>query len=243
MKENKLFDYSSYVFFSILNRDIKGTWGFTSYQDADGNWYKAINGYAPGGVPRAYDVFFSPAELLLRVPKGKKISVLFNNEEKKMLLADYIRNCSFCEGSPNNRGKAMFKEVDEEKDAGILIDAKRLRKQASDLAFELESKPKELTEVAQLIGCFKDNRDVQLAAVIQFADSDPRQFLSIANAPDRQARSLLKKALDMGEVKLKGKILVWNNETLGADEDEATQKLVKEKEVFKALEIAVKKKK
>lgn len=239
----KFFDYRNYNFFSILNRDIKGTWGFTSYQDVDGNSYKAINGYAPGGVPRPYDVFFSPAELLLRIPKGKKISVLVNNEEQKWLLSDYIRKCSFCEGSPNNRGKAMFKEVDEEKDAGILIDAKRLRKQASDLAFELEGKPKELAEVAQLIGMFKDNKDVQLAAVIQFADADPRNFLAIANSPDRHARALLKKALDIGEVTLKGKILVWNKETLGADEDEAVQKLIHDKDVLKAIEIAVKKKK
>lgn len=239
----KLFDYKNYTFFSVLNRDIKGSWGFTSYQDKDGNSYKAINGYAPGGVPRAYDVFFSPSELLLRIPKNQKISVLVNGEEKKMLKAEYIRNCSFCEGSPNFRGLSMFKEVDEEKDAGILIDAKRLRKQAGDLAFELESKPKELAEVAQLIGEFRDNKEIQLAAVIQFADADPRNFLGIANSPDRQARALLKKALNIGEVKMKGKLLIWNNETLGADEDEATQRLVREPEVFKALSHAVKRNK
>lgn len=240
---NQLFDYKNFTYFTILNRDIRGSWGFTSYQDVDGNWYKAINGYDTKNVPRAWNVNFSPTELLYRVGKKQKVMVLKNNEVTEMLLADYVRNCSFCEGSKNFRGVAVFKEVDEEKDAGILIDAKRTRKLANDAAFELESKPKELAEIAQLIGEFRDQKDLQFAAVIQFADADPRTFLELAKSPDRKVRALIKKGLATGELKLKGKIITWKNEVLGSDEDEATQRLMKDADVLNAVELAIKKNK
>lgn len=240
---NQLFDYKNFTFFAILNRDIRGSWGFTSYQDTDGNWYKAINGYDTKNVPRAWNVNFSPSELIYRVGKKQKVMVLINNEVKEMPLAEYVRKCSFCEGSPNHRGVSMFKEIDEEKDAGILIDAKRTRKLANDAAFELESKPKELAEIAQLIGEFRDAKDLQFAAVIQFADHDPRTFLEIAKSPDRKVRALIKKGLSTGELLEKGKLITWKNEVLGSDEDSAIQKLMQEPDMLKAVELAIKKNK
>lgn len=237
-------DSKRYFLFAAINPDISGSIGFTSFTDLDGNHYRAINGYTPYGVPRDFGVTFTEGSgRIYKAGKNQKVTVLINGKPDKAdwLLADYLRKCSLCEGSPNFRGSALYRELDEEKDASVLIDTKRLRKKANDAAFDLEGKPKELAEVAQLIGEFRDNKDLQFSAVIAFAEANPRQFLEIVEAPDRQARALLKKAISIGEVKEKGKLLIWRNETLGSDEDEAIQKLTKEKEVFKALELSVKK--
>ena len=237
------FDQKNFAYFAIINRDLSGSVGFSSWQDSQGNHYRAINGYGPTGTPRPFNINFSPSELIYRAGKKQKVTVLLNNQPKEMLLVDYLKDSSLCEGSPNLRGPAVFKMIDEEKDAGVLIDAKRLRREASNAAFDLESKPKELAEIAQLIGEFRDNKDIQFAAVINFADADPRTFLNYINSPDRQARALVKKGLSTGELTLKGKIITWKNETLGADEDEAVQRLTREPEVMKALAVAVKKNK
>jgi hypothetical protein len=237
------FDQKSYVYFTLTKGNVTGSMGFSSFQDNDGNHYRAINGYGPSGVPRSFNINFSPAEEIYRAGKNQRVTVLVNNTAENWLLVDYLRKSSLCEGSPNLRGVPMYKEIDEEKDAGILVDAKRLRKKASDAAFELESKPKELAEIAQLIGEFRDDKNIQFSSILNFADADPKTFLSYVESPDRQARALIKKGLSTGELKMKGKLIVWKNETVGIDEDEATQRLIREPDLMKAIQLAVKKSK
>ncbi len=236
-----MFDHQNFEYYSVLNRDITGSKSFSSYADIQGNTYKAINGYDTKGVPRPFMITFGPGELIYRAGKKQQITVLVNGDPKKMLLTEYLDKASMCEGSPNNNGASDFKRIDMEKDAQILISAKKLKKQASDAAFDLEPKTKDLQEVAQLIGEFRDNKDIQLQAVIQFAEADPKNFLSIVNSPDRSARSLIRKGLSTGEITMKGKMVTWKGANLGPDEDDAVQSLLKDKDLYKAVEQAVKK--
>lgn len=234
----------NYVLFAAINPDITGSIGFSSYTDMDGNHYRAINGYTPAGVPRDFNISFSEGSgRIYRAGKNQKITVLMNGkpDPKEWFLADYLRHCSLCESSPNSRGNIVYRELDDNKDAEVLINVKKLRKKANDAAFELEGKSKELAEIAQLIGEFRDDKNIQFSTVISYAESNPRAFLELVESPDRQARALIKKALSIGEVKEKGKLLVWKNETLGSDEDEAVQRVTKDPAVFKALELAVRK--
>lgn len=236
-----MFDHNNFVYYAILNREISGSQGFTSYTDTQGNTYKAINGYDTKGVPRSFNITFGPGELIYRAGKKQKVTVLINGEPKKMDLVEYMDNASMCDGSPNNTGVSVFKKIDMEKDAQILVSAKRLKKQASDAAFALEQSNKDLQEVAQLIGEFRDSKDIQLQAVIQSAEHNPKDFLDIVNSPDRSARALVRKGLKTGELTEKGKMITWKGANLGLDEDLAVQALLKDKDLLKAVEQAVKK--
>jgi len=236
-----MFDHNLYEYYTILNRDIKGSKSFSSYTDIQGNTFKAINGYDTKGVPRPFMITFGPGELTYRAGKKQEVTVLVNGDPKKMKLTQYMDNASMCEGSPNNNGVSDFKRIDMEKDAQILVSAKRLKKQASDAAFALEPNTKDLQEVSQLIGEFRDNKDIQLQAVIQSAEHNPKEFLEIVNSPDRQARALIRKGLNTGEITMKGKMVTWKGANLGPDEDDAVQSLLKDKDLLKAVEQAVKK--
>jgi hypothetical protein len=235
-----MFDHSKFNYF-IQIVPTTGTFSFRNYTDIEGNTYSAFQTLgATFNDHKPFWVTFSSRERTYRASKDREILVSKNGDvPKKMKLKDYLMNSPFTAESPNLRGVAKIKLFDEAKDAKVGVDRRTLRIQAGNLALNLSQQ--ELQEMAQLIGVFQDDMMVQKNRVLEFADQEPEAFMEIYNSGDREAKSLIKKGLSSGVLKKKGKMVVWENETLGADEEAAISRLMKEEPLKKAVTKAVNK--
>lgn len=235
-----MFDHDKFFYFAQIT-PTSGSVGFRNYTDNEGNTYSA---FATLGVTfndhKPFWVNFSARERIYRAAKDREILVSKNGDvPKKMKLVDFLKNSPFTEGSPNLRGNATIKLMDEVKDAKIAVDRAKLRLDAGNLALGLS--PDETTKMAQLIGYFGDDPMVQKRRVLEFSDQEPELFTQLYHGEDRDARSLVKKGLASKVLKLRGKMVVWDKMTLGPDEDSAIARLMKEPELRDAVAQAVKK--
>lgn len=225
------FDYKNYHNF-ILIKPIPGSWSFVSYDTADGDNFKAIRGSDEQGKERSYVVTFSTRERLYRFKKNQKVDVKKNGKIVSMKLYDYIKGNPMCEGGPNFSGTGIFKEVDIEKDAKLVIDTKKRRNLAESKALDLTGKA--LKDVSVMLGEFSDNPDLQLRAAIEYAGNDPESFLSIIEDPQHEIKALLKTAIKAGTLKKIGAIVMWEKEALGS-EAMAVEWLIQNKDKLAAL--------
>lgn len=233
-----MFDHSKFFYF-IQIVPTTGTFGFRNYTDIEGNTYSAFQTLgATFNDHKPFWVTFSSRERTYRATKDREIMVSKNGDvPKKMKLKDYLLNSPFTADSQNLRGEPKIKLYDEVKDATTAVDRKTLRLQAGNIALSLSAQ--ELAEMAQLIGVFADDLMVQKNRVLEFSDQEPEYFMELYNSGDREARSLIKKGLKSGVLKAKGKMITWEKETLGADEDDAVAKLQKDEALRKAVKKAV----
>lgn len=235
-----MFDHDKYFYF-VQIVPTSGTFSFRNYTDNEGNTYSAFQTL---GVTfndhKAFWITFSARERTYRANKDREILVSKNGDvPKKMKLKDYLQNSPFTLDGPNLRGEAKIKLYDEVKDAQIGFDRKKQRIEAGNLALSLS--PAECAQMAQLIGLFSDDQMVQKNRVLEFADQDPEYFMELYNSGDREVRSLIKKGLKAGVLKTKGKMVTWEKETLGADEDDAVARLQKQADLKNAVAKAVNK--
>jgi hypothetical protein len=236
-----MFDHKQFDYFIQLI-PTQGDWGFSNYPDLAGNTYQAYLNFNENNHQdsKRFYVKWSVRERTLRAPKDRDILVSINGDRpKKMKLKEFIANSPFTEGSKNLRGVPTIKLFDEVKDATTGIERKELRLKAGNAALEIRTNPERLAELARMIGCFRDEKDVQLNRVLEFADQDPEQFLKYVESPDTSVASLLKKGVDCGALKKKGKMIMWEKESLGADFDDAVSNLMKDKDKAKAVRHAV----
>lgn len=231
------FNSDNYIKFALITA-IEGSWGFTGYSDTDGNTYKAIRGFA-NGIPQLYDLYWSSTERIRRVPKTKKIKVLFNGDEISMLEVDYIRNHPACEGSKNSIEfqPTLFKELDPIKDAQIELDRRKRRNDAVTKSLELEGK--DLADMATMLGVFVDDPVFQLARVSEFANQDPEWFFKFYEDGSRPVKALIRKAIRMNKLKQAGDAIFWDKECIGGDENQAVSYLLADPEKMKGLEALV----
>ena len=234
-----MFDYSKYFYFYQVT-PTAGEWSFLSYADKEGNTYKALASVNPDGSKRPFEVKFSRRERIYRGSKTQKVWVEVNGEKpKQILLYDYIKNYPDCEGSKNYRGTTIFKEMDEVKDAKIGVDKKKRRLDAGNIVMNM--KPEERAAFAPLIGVFTDNPDIHLHRLLEFADNDPEKFFEMYESPDKEVRSLVRKAVQGQILKTRSGTIIWDKDWVAADEDEAVQMLLKDGERLKSLKSMVKK--
>jgi hypothetical protein len=235
MFDHKIFDYF------IQIRPTSGTVSFRNYTDIEGNTLSAFQTLGQTfNDHKPFWITFSVRERTYRAPKGRDIFVSINGDHPvKMKLADYLKNSPWTEGSKNLKGDATIKMFDEVKDAKTGVDRRKQRLEAGNIALNLSND--QLTQMAQLIGVFSDDKTVQLNRVLEFADQEPEAFLEFYNGADREAKALIKKGLKTGVLKEKGKMIMWDKEMIGADESEAISSLMKNEQLFKAVSTAVKK--
>lgn len=243
-----MFDSSKYHYF-IQIVPTRGEQSLSSYKDKDGNTYKAIASINEG-KEKAFWVTWSARERRYRLSKTQEVIVKVNgdvHDEKgklrKMKLYDYIRNSDICAGSPNIPEGVLpiIKEEDPIKDAKLVVDRKMLRFKATKVVAE-EMKIMDIAAFAPLIGCFDDNPDAQLRAVLEFADNEPVRFMEMYESPSKNILSLVKKAIQIGEIKKEGRAFVFDKEVF-ADEDDLVKMLLKNDIKLKALQTMVKAKK
>jgi len=235
----KTFNTDNYVYFALMT-PIEGSWGFTGYTSLDGNYVKAVAGQSGNGTYKAYDVFWSSAERVRRVPKAKKITVIRNGEGPiQMLEVEYLRLSPNCEGSKNSVSgqSVIFKEIDENKDAQILLDRRRRKNDAVTASFTLEGH--ELDDVAAALGIFHDDPLIKQNRITEYAGQDPEGFFKHYENPNKPVKSLVLRGLHMGRLTKTGEAIFWGKETLGGNEDQAIAYLIANPEKLRGLEESI----
>lgn len=229
-----MFDHKAFDYF-IQIRPTQGTVSFRNYTDIEGNTYCAFQTLGPTfNDHKPFWVTFSVRERTYRSSKGREIFVSKNGDfPEKMKLSDYLANSPWTEGSPNLKGEATIKKFDEVKDAKVGVDRRKRRLEAGNIALNLA--PDQMAQMAQLIGVFSDDKNVQMNRVLEFADQDPEAFLEFYNSADREVKAVVKKGLKTGVLKNKGKMIMWDKDMVGADEADAVSNLLKDQTKLDAI--------
>lgn len=246
--------HEDYVYF-VLNKNSNASYSFTGYTDkATGMLMVVYKGRKEkiGGViedvPHRWK--FDEAHRTIRVHKNDKsilpTTISVEDPEtgevvdKKIFIksVDLLRGYPECKGSPNGNGHWMFSEVKEHEDAVTALDAKKTQLEALTVAMNL--KDSEVKEMAALYGQFNPDSAMLKHFLTEKSQSEPSVFLEKYNAPERSAKALLKKAVSLGIVKVKGTLYSWEKEAIGADENMAIARLMKDNEFAEALRNAVK---
>jgi hypothetical protein len=167
------------------------------------------------------------------------IQVLKNGIETQMKLVDYIFNSPNCQDSPNNTPEhpILFKLIDEQKDAAILVDRRKRKNEALNKAFSLEGQ--DLVDIAALYGDFRSDPVVLMERVTFEAGRDPERFLKFYDSPDRAVRALVRKGLSLGKLTKIGESIFWGKEAIGGTEELAVSELISNPEKMRALQDSI----
>ena len=230
-----MFNYDKYAYF-VLTQSFagRGSRGFTGYTDSDLNTHfiwdgkKDDKGY---DVPRKFK--FSLKERTMRIP-------LNQTDKNGKSVVEFLENHPGCKGSPNaTSGNYLFSKIDTENDASIAIDAKTLRINAENFVLSLEKD--DAIDLATLFGLFTDKYKLALHCLLENAGTEPEGFMSIADDTAIKHKVQLKRALATGLFKRKGGIIKWESEIIGADEESAIQRLMKDSDLSDSVQINLKK--
>jgi hypothetical protein len=234
----------------ILHKNSAAVFSFTGYTDKESGIlmqiFKGRKEKVDGervDVPHRWK--FDSAHRSIRVHKNDR-SILpttiydEDGKEKQIFLksVDFLRGYPSCKGSPNSKGEWMFAEVKEHEDAVTAVEAKEIQLKALNAAMNLDKG--DLKEMSALYGFFNTDDAKQKHYLLEKAGANPAEFLEFYDSPERSAKALLKKAISLSIVKVKGTLHVWEKETLGADEALAISKLMSDKDYMEGLKNAVK---
>ncbi len=251
MAEKKKFKAPEYVYF-VFNKGTNAGWGFSTYQDKVGAVLDKDGVGYPGKVVSIYyqldknnkpiPYFFSMSmrDRVLKVEKDK-------TDMYGVSVVEYLRNSPECKGSPNgnysdvenpdSQTGVFFKEMNEEADARVALDAKDYRRNAENLAAGLSLE--EVYEVNALLGQFKKGETFARHYILEVAGNKPDIFMRAYENPQRKALALIKKGISKGILKTQGSVVIWAKTTVGLDELDAAANIQKDKKMIEALEKAV----
>lgn len=218
----------------MLIKDVPGGWTFVGYSN-EGKSYKAVQSIDSNGRIRNFNIYFSDRERIYQAHKNAEVQVVIDNDitkPKKMKVTEYLDNSPYL--------GVAFKKIDEARDAKDVVSAKSTRIKAEQAALDLISNQEKLTEMANLMGVFKDDIDQQHRAVLEYAGHHPEAFMKMLGSADSSIKALILKGIDSGVLRRTGKVISWEGDVIGADVEDAIQSLVKDKVKLKALEKAVK---
>lgn len=214
-------DPQNYVYYELVEG---GNYHFDAYTTGDGKTHRLKE--TEDGNEITYKRFYLNKGRLLPVHKDNK------------------RTIEYLNGHPNNpksdwfNGKAIFKVVEQEKDAKAEIELTVAKSKAITLAAEL--KGKRLLEVASLCGGFFTPEEEQqaLRAVLKFATLDHEKFLAILNIPAREAsiRRVVGAAMHGGVIYKENGVYKFGGEVLGDAEDTIVSRLVNDKDMLLVIE-------
>lgn len=182
------------------------------------------------GNPKRYKL--SKSHRMIRVPK------------KQIGEVQALRNHPLCEGSPNGNYRllegeqvqmdALYREINDDKDAGVVIDAAMLRSQALSKAVKLLEDEDKSEEVALLLNIVSSGRS-SYAKILTYAERNPQEFLSVVNSADLDAKGLVAKSIKSGVLKRKGISFFLGDIELGVDADDVLKSIKLDEAKYKAL--------
>lgn len=246
-KAKKQFKLPEYTYF-VFNKGANAGYGFSSYTDSVGAFG------SPGAVvsisyqldknnrPIPYHFSMSARDRALKVEKQKV-------DMSGKSVVEYLRNHPECKGSPNgsymipgdpnSQVNVFFKEMNEEEDAKIALDAKNFRREAENIAANLSLE--EVYEINSILGNFKKGEASARHSLMEIAGNKPQLFMNAYENPQRKAIALILKGISKGVLTRQGTVVIWNKTTLGLDETDAATNIQKDKKILEALEKALEK--
>lgn len=225
-------DYIVFLFTSPLNR----SYGFKTYTNELGQAIGFMDGKDSKGQPIYHRwKFDQDGQRTIRVHKNKT-----DVSENALNAADFLRKSPNCLGSPNGsytpdgiQVDVYFKEMNDEKDAKAGLDAEISRIEAQNLA--LKVKGQDFVDLCALIGVFDRDESIMRFSLVDFAKNKPEKFTELYNDPVRQIKSVIRRGVSTGIITKEGRMLTWENQLLGVDEDDAVRELKTKEALYKAL--------
>ena len=228
----------------VLMRNGNPSYTFSGYTDRETGEikyiYKGRKDKHGNEVPHTFR--FDRAHRTIRVHKDAK-------DIQGTNIADFLRNYPECGDAKNGDyttgagGKKVqigvrYVEIKEAKDAITAIEAKTVKITAENTALNLTGT--DLREVAILCKVADDDEGIMKHRLLDYAGAYPVTFMEFYESSERKAKALLIRAVDSGEVSIKGTIYKWGTINLGSNEDLAVSKLINDEEITEALEEALK---
>ncbi len=225
-------DYVVFIFTSPLNRSF----GFKTYMNELGQSVGFVIGHDKHKQPIYHRwKFDQDGARTIRVHKNKT-----DLSEEKLKAVDFLRNSPNCKGSPNGtysldgtQSDVYFQEMNDEKTAKEAIEAEIVRMNALNLA--LSVKGQDFVDLCALVGAMNKDESVMRFTLIDFARNKPEKFTELYNDPVRQLKSILRRGVSLGIINKEGRMLTWENQLLGVDEDDAVRKLHTDENMLKAI--------
>jgi hypothetical protein len=168
---------------------------------------------------------FTPAYRTVRVPFKNKAEI------------EAMRKHPECFGSPNGYyrtidGKqvqvnAVFKELNQDKDAEVIVSAAKQRAEALNQAINL-IKDEDLAETIALILGISATGMSSHANLLSFAERAPQRFLEVVSSPDVEARGNVLKGIKKNILQKRGAYYTVDDVVFGVDIEECTEKYIKD---------------
>lgn len=225
---NNNFRPSDFVYF-VLVSDLanKSSFGFPiDYNDTETG--ERIVEYDVKGYPLR--IKFDRSHRNYRVPA------------KNQDLLEKLRNHPLCLNSPNGdyikdretgerkQINAAFKEVNEDKDAEVMIDASVKRAEALKSAIELMKDERKAIEVCLLLGIKSNQGKQSFSNLLLYAEKEPDHFMDVISSSDLECRGLAKKAIEIGILQRIGVNFTAGDVAFGTDFEDVVLKLLKDEE-------------
>jgi hypothetical protein len=231
-------NFGNYVYFLYIGNNPK--YSFRTYTHPEtGHEAGYVMGYDKNKQPLFKEWYFDYS--------GKRqIRVSTEEKDKEGTLAvDFLRNSPEFYSNPNglyvqgSQVLAMFREINDEKDAKEAVDSRAVVIGAQAAALKL--KGQELADVAAIIGVFSDSESVLVHRVLDFAANFPQKFLDLLKDPALQIKSLIKNAINANVFKVDGRVIKWEGKIIGSDEEDAVSALMKDENLKKAIKLNLEK--
>lgn len=184
-------------------------------------------------------------------PNGKPLRLKFHKGRRmlrypiKSKLVEILRNHPECYGSKNAEKKvidgktyypgALFKEVKENSDALIAVNATKLRTQAMNLVFKIMEDENDASDLAVVLGV-KGSGSISDSKLLLFAENNPQEIVDVINSPDFKAKALARKALNLNVLQREGIIYCCGDIQFGTEFDDIVKSIVDDKDKFDLLD-------
>jgi len=182
-----------------------------------------LNG--PNGDPLRLK--FDKSRRTLRYPKANK----------KML--SMLRDHPQCYGSKNaytteSEGKtfypdALFKEIKENEDAKISVDASKTRFDAMNLVFKVIEDEDKAEDLAVVLGV-SGSGEISHNKLLLYAEKNPEELIRTVKSPDFKARALARKGLNLDVLQKKGIIYCIGDVEYGIEFDDIVKSIVEDRD-------------
>lgn len=171
--------------------------------------------------------------------KSKRMIKIHNKNEK---LIKAVRNHPQCEGSPNgyyrngstSNSNALFKEMNEQRDAELALSAAMKENEATDLCFQIMKDEEKADKLSIYLG-FKDSGKIGNVKLLMYAKKEPENFIKAVNSPDFEAKVIVERAISHGILSKVGVNYVCEDFEYGIDIDSAVKNVMNDSDKMSLL--------
>lgn len=196
--------------------------GFADYYDKDGK-YRVIENREDAKTGKKKKRFFhwTTQRRHIGIPVWDKDAI------------KHIRESPFTEGSPNCFGDARIKELNEEKDAKVILDDTTKMLKAMNEAMALSGD--KLRQVAYMYGMTKNpSSEITKSLIVKNAQLNPDHFLGILDSTNLEVQALVKACIAEKVLVEQGGQIYWGKDWMG-DFDKVVGLVASDKEMKDTL--------